>query len=353
MAFLTYFYDFSSMNTKPSFLKLADVKSILFGILLYAGTLSAQEVETIHINDLNVRDPYIVAHSETKQYYLYKSLPVVVDGNTRTGVVAYTSNDMTYWQGPHTVFATPKDNWITGTIWAPEVHEYRGKYYLFATLNSDIEWRGRRADWPPYTFRGTQIFYADSPMGPFLPFEDKLPHTPMDRMALDGTLWVEDEVPYMIYCHEWVEVEDGSMELVQLTADLSATVGPSLRLFTASTADWSTGNQHADGTLSYVTDGCFVYRTKTDKLLMIWSSFKDEKYAIGIAESTTAKIAGPWRQQDGLLFEEHGGHGMIFQTFEGELMLTFHQPNSPNGAERAVIYRLADEGDTLRVVDAY
>ena len=53
----------------------------------------------------------------------------------------------------------------------------------------------------------------------------------MGRMALDGTLWVEDGIPYMIYCHEWVQIADGSMELVRLTDDLSAPVGNSLTLF--------------------------------------------------------------------------------------------------------------------------
>ena len=46
---------------------------------------------------------------------------------------------------------------------------------------------------------------------------------------------------------------------------------------------------------SYVTDGCFLYATKTGKLLLIWSNFGNEGYAVGIAESTTGKILGPWK----------------------------------------------------------
>lgn len=327
---------------------------ILVCCLFLVGMAQAQDKrEVIHIEDLNVRDPYIVADQDTRQYYLYKSQRIDTKEGQKSGVVAYKSKDLKHWEGPYTVFVTPDDNWITGTIWAPEVHRYQGRYYLFATLNSDIEWKAKRAGWPPYTFRGTQIFHADSPMGPFLPFEDKTPHTPMDRMALDGTLWVENGRPYMVYCHEWVEIVDGSMVLVELAPDLSSAVGDSQTLFHASSASWSTGNKHEDGTVTYVTDGCFLYRTKTGKLLMVWSSFKNGKYAIGQAVSATGKVAGPWRQQEGLLFEDHGGHGMIFETFEGQLMLTFHQPNSPGGAERAVIYELSDEGDELRVVQAY
>ncbi|HRP57613.1 glycoside hydrolase family 43 protein, partial [Agriterribacter sp.] len=308
------------------------IGAISFLILVSgADPLIAQEaVSDIDIKDLSVRDPYIVAHEPTQTYYLYKASMVTGEnGKPVSGVVAYRSKDLKTWRGPYIVFTMPPDNWITGAVWAPEVHYYKGSYYLFATVNSDIEWKKQREGFPEYTFRGTQVFHSRSPDGPFLPFKDKEPHTPMDRMALDGTLWEEDGIPYMIYCHEWVQIGDGTMELVQLEHDLSRPVGESLTLFNASAAPWSTGNAQKDGTTTYVTDGCFLYRTKADKLLMIWSSFKNGKYAIGIASSTTGKIRGPWVQQPNLLFEEHGGHGMLFKTFEGKLMLTFHGPNSP------------------------
>ena len=110
-----------------------------------------------------------------------------------------------------------------GLIWAPEVHCYRGKYYLFATINSDIVWKKEQKGWPPYIWRGTQIFRSNSPEGPFVPFSGDR-HTPADEMALDGTLWVEDGIPYMIYCHEWVQIADGSIKLVELSSDLSGLI---------------------------------------------------------------------------------------------------------------------------------
>ncbi|GGC13853.1 glycosyl hydrolase family 43 [Parapedobacter defluvii] len=338
------------MQKKRQFIPL-----VIFMVSYLLGGLyaSAQEqVSKIHIKDLSIRDPYILADQQSQSYILYKSAPVKnKQGADASGVVAYRSTDLEYWEGPYVVYTTPPDNWIKGAVWAPEVHSYQGKYYLFATLNSDIEWKLQREGFPKYTFRGTQLFYADNPMGPFLPFEEKLPHTPMDRMALDGTLWVENGIPYLIYCHEWVQIEDGTLELVQLERDLSKTVGPSLTLFHASSAPWSTGSRHADGTLTYVTDGCFLYRTRTGKLLMIWSSFKAGSYAIGIAESTTGKLTGPWIQQEKLLFDQNGGHGMLFKTFDGRLMLTFHSPNSPSGEERAKIYEVVDTGNTLVLKD--
>ena len=82
---------------------------------------------------------------------------------------------------------------------------------------------------------------------------------------------------------------------------------------------------------------------------MIWSSFKNGEYAVGIAESTTGKVIGPWRQQENLLFDKHGGHGMIFKTFDGRLCVVLHAPNSPGGAERAHIFEIEDLGDTLKL----
>lgn len=301
--------------------------------------------------DIYIRDPYILADTKTNTYYLYRSASDQdKKGNSIGGVEAFKSKDLKNWEGPFRVFTVPEDNWITGRVWAPEIHEYKGKYYLFATLNSDIQWKKKQKGWADFLFRGTQIFYSDSPEGPFLPF-DRTPHTPMDRMALDGTLWVEDGTPYMVYCHEWVQIADGTMELVELAPDLSAPVGNSLTLFCASAANWSTGTVHeAPLPTSYVTDGCFLYRTKTGKLLMIWSSFLNGEYALGIAESATGKVAGPWIQQTTPpLFSKNGGHGMIFKSFDGKLFITFHGPNSPGGAERAHIYELEDIGETLKL----
>jgi beta-xylosidase len=294
------------------------------------------------IGDIHIRDPFILTDTQKGIYYMYTSLSQTsFEFDSHGGVVIYKSKDLKTWEGPVQVFSVPEDNWITGIVWAPEVHKYNGRYYLFATLNTSLEWKKRQEGWPPYTFRGTQIFHSDSPEGPFLPF-DRLPHTPMDYMALDGTFWVEDDgTPYMVFCHEWVQTEDGTMAVVELKPDLSAPVGQPLRLFYASSAPWT-----PQGGKAYVSDGCFLYRTKSGKLLMIWSSLSKEGYAIGIAESTSGKVVGPWKQHPEPLFNQNGGHGMIFKTLEGKLCIVFHQPETI-GSERARIFEVEDTGDTL------
>lgn len=79
---------------------------------------------------------------------------------------------------------------------------------------------------------------------------------------------------------------------------------------------------------------------------MLWSSFGDSGYAMGIARSESGTVLGPWVQEDKPIWAVDGGHGMIFRTLDGELMLTLHQPNdTPN--ERTVFRRLVESETTV------
>ena len=45
-----------------------------------------------------------------------------------------------------------------------------------------------------------------------------------------------DIQPWMVFCHEWVQIGDGTMDAVRLAADLSKPVGEPIQLFRASDA---------------------------------------------------------------------------------------------------------------------
>jgi len=306
------------------------------------------------IADLRIRDPFILADENSKTYYLYRQ---IANGRKDTiegvrGVEAYQSKNLKTWTGPRIVFQQPEDFWANAQVWAPEVHLFQGKYYLFVTFSANHPSNGNSAQKTPgLPVRGTQILVGDSPDGPFKPFANQA-HTPCDWSSLDGTLWVEDHVPWLIFCHEWTQITDGTVDLLQLKPDLSAPVGSPHLLFRASEAPWSKNLKdlglNANG---LVTDGPFPYRSKSGKLLMIWSSFGSANYAVGVAESTSGKISGPWIQQSEPLFKADGGHAMIFRTFQGQLMLCLHQPNTRQ-TERMKIIPLVDVGTTLRISDA-
>lgn len=325
-----------------------NIRGFFCFLALTAVVSAASWGKTVKLEDIHIRDPFILTDVAAKKYYMYRTSDSITPaGKVIGGVEVFQSKDLKNWEGPELVMRIPEGNGLTGTVWAPEVHKHNGRYYLFATINSDIKWKKSLGGWPELTARGTQIFHSDSPDGPFRPFS-KFTTTPMDWMALDGTLWVEEGKPYMVFCHEWVQTIDGTMEVVELKPDLSEMAGAPQTLFYGSAPDWSTGGKTNDSTLeNFVTDGCYLYSTRSGKLLMIWSSFSNGDYAIGIAESVTGSVRGPWRQQEKPLFVKNGGHGMIFKTLDGQLCLILHQPNSPYGSERARIFRLKDCGDTI------
>ena len=191
------------------------------------------------LNNLYIRDPFILPHYAEKCYYLYSHSGNLPEINPN-GVIAYKSKDLVHWEGPYVVFQIPPDFWTDSehNIWAPEVHFYQDKYYLMATITNKKRHLDKKTGRPELFMRGTQIFFSDSPLGPFEPFQSEKPDTPVDWMCLDGTLYIEDNIPYMVFCHEWIQITDGTINAVPLKKDLSGPAGNPITLFKATDATW-------------------------------------------------------------------------------------------------------------------
>lgn len=295
-------------------------------------------------------DPWILPDPATHAYYLYNSLPLRA-GLGRSGTLAYRSEDLKTWEGPFVVFTIPDGCWADPKegAWAPEVHFYQGKYYLFTTLHNPSRVLGRPPETPRLNYmRGTVIAEADHPLGPFHLLKMDGPIAPSNFMTLDGTFYVDSAgKPWMVYAHEWVQKNDGTMEAVPLKPDLSGAAGPPIFLFKASDAPWIDSEMKPSPKENrYVTDGPEMYRTRTGRLLMLWSSYDDRGYVETLARSRSGEIQGPWEQL-GILVGHDSGHGMPFHSFDGQFLLVLHQPFR---AAHAKIYQIEDAGDTLRIV---
>ena len=97
-----------------------------------------------------------------------------------------------------------------------------------------------------------------------------------------------------------------------------------------------------------MTDGPYLYKSKSGRLFLIWSSFSKTGYTTGVAISDSGKLSGPWRQQSEPIFAADGGHPMVFKRFDGRLMMVLHSPNK-GGQERAKLFEMEDTGETLRI----
>ncbi|MBO4299391.1 MAG: family 43 glycosylhydrolase [Clostridia bacterium] len=281
-------------------------------------------------SDINIRDPFVLTHGG--RYYLYGTRGATCWGKAN-GFDVYTGDDLENWEGPVECFRNDGSFWADRNYWAPEVHEWKGGYYMFASFKAEN------------VCRGTAILRADSPLGPFRPHSDG-PVTPRDWECLDGTFYVSrDGRPYMVFCHEWVQIADGEILALPLTDDLSAPAGSPRLLFRASEAPWVKPVREVNGRDGLVTDGPFMWRTADGALLCLWASFSEGGYTEGVALSDNGEIDGRFRQIEPL-FDRDGGHGMVFRTLDGGLCLTLHSPNQ-RLEERPHFYPLAERAGRL------
>ena len=295
----------------------------------------------MNTSDIQIRDPFVVTETKEGFYYLFGTTDKNAWKGYGEGFDCYRSKDLCQWEGPIPAFRPPPSFWGLENFWAPEVHCFKDRYYMFASFKAD-----RR-------YRGTQILVSDRVSGPYAPLTEG-PITPPDWECLDGTLHVDsDGDPWIVFCHEWVQVHNGAMYAMRLSPDLKKPAGRPVFLFNASEAPWVNrpGWPGEEGKLrfpTYVTDGPFLYRNRKGVLLMLWSSIGGKGYAMGIARSESGAVTGPWRQDATPLWAEDGGHGMIFRGLDGRLFVTFHMPNN-TPKERPAFIEIEDTDTGIRL----
>jgi beta-xylosidase len=297
--------------------------------------------EDLPFDSIGLSDPFILADKNTSMYYM-----------TGTGGMLWKSKDLKKWTGPFKVAKTDSSSWMGKNlmIWAAELHHYKGKYYYFGTFtNRDVKidtFRGNAIE-----RRACHVLVSDRPEGPYVPMKDSV-YLHAGKPTLDATLWVENGKPYMLYCYEWLQNWNGTIEKIELKPDLSGSLGERKVLFRASDSPWSREkDEKGNDKPNKVTDGPFVFRTKTGKLGMLWTSWIYDVYTQGVAYSQSGTLDGPWIQEKDPITPANFGHGMLFRTFEGKLLMCIHSHRSVNGRYIRIprLFEVDDTGDKLRI----
>jgi hypothetical protein len=269
----------------------------------------------------------------------------------------WKSKDLKSWEGPYQVTKTDPASWMgpDPMIWAAELHAYQGKYYYFATFtNKNIKIdtvAGNIID-----RRASHVLVSNKPDGPYIPMEDPT-YLPADMPTLDGTFWIDtDGKPYMVYCYEWLQNLNGTIEKIELNPDLSGSVGEGKLLFKASDSPWSREkDEHGNAVPNIVTDGAFLFRTKPGRLGMLWTSWKYDIYIQGVAYSESGTLDGPWIQEKEPITPPNFGHGMLFKSFDDKLLMAIHSHKVINGRYHRVphLFEVDLSGDKLVVVKPF
>nr|WP_317191923.1 glycoside hydrolase family 43 protein [Hymenobacter rubidus] len=275
----------------------------------------------VPLDSIRLSDPFILADAKTHLYYM-----------TGTGGLLWKSPDLKFWDGPYEVAQPDPASWMgpKPMIWAAELHLYKGKYYYFATFTNSAL-KVSASDGRQLERRACHVLVSDQPDGPYKPMSDAT-YMPANRLTLDATLWVEKGRAYMVYCDEWLNNMNGTVEQIALKPDFSGTVGEGRVLFRASDSPWSRENPRSGPARpNKVTDGPFVFQTKTGRLGMLWTSWVYDVYTQGVAYSTSGKLAGPWVQEPAPITPPNYGHGMLFRTFGGKTLMALHSHRDEHG----------------------
>ena len=325
---------------------------ILLAYLLFSLALPAQNSrqyklrKNVPVDSIVLSDPFILADKKTKLYYM-----------TGTGGMLWKSNNLKLWNGPYKVAKTDPNSWMgpSPMIWAAEIHQYNGRYYYFATFTN----RSAKID----TVKGNaierracHILVSDNPDGPYMPMKDSI-YLPANKPTLDGTFWIDkDGKPYMVYCYEWLQNLNGTIEKIQLKTDLSGSVGEGKLLFHASDSPWSREkDENGNDKPNKVTDGPYLFQTATKRLGMLWTSWVYDVYVQGVAYSESGTLDGPWIQEKEPITPPNFGHGMLFRTFNGKWLMSIHSHKAVNGRYIRVphLFEVDLSDDTLKVGKLY
>ncbi|MFM2292578.1 MAG: hypothetical protein RIS29_2391 [Bacteroidota bacterium] len=320
-------------------------------ILLITSSLSVAQKRTITVceniplDSIRLSDPCILADKKTNMYYM-----------TGTGGLLWKSTNLKHWSGPYQVAQTDPTSWMgpDPMIWAAELHAYKGRFYYFATFTNRAvhigTYRGNEIE-----RRASHILVSDKPDGPFVPMHDSI-YLPANKPTLDGTFWVDkDNKPYMIYCYEWLQNWDGTIEKIELKPDLSGSIGEGKLLFRASESPWSREKENGVDKPNKVTDGPYLFRTGSGRLGMIWTSWIYNVYTQGVAYSQSGTLDGPWIQEAQPITPPNYGHGMLFQTLSGQWLMSVHSHKDVNGHYLRIphLFEVDLSGDKLVVGKAF
>lgn len=123
-----------------------------------------------HVRDVHISDPFILADPKSRCYYTYvqfadtERFPDVETDKEHGVFYVLESKDLIHWSKPQICFRQ-NNFWADKDYWAPEVHIWKGRYYLFSSFRADGH------------YRKCQCLVSDSPKGPFEPHSSRSCYT--------------------------------------------------------------------------------------------------------------------------------------------------------------------------------
>jgi len=326
-------------------------------------------------------DPYVL-HVKGGKYYMYGT------GGARNGFAAYSSADLVHWKEEGQVYyAANRNGWSDstaawdGAYWAPEVYEYKGKFYMFYSA----QWK----DNPHHEEENFRIgvAVADKPTGPFIDIHKRPVFDPGYPVIDANVLFDKNGRMYLYYsrcCYKhpvesevatWAKqnglynsIEESWVYGVELKPDFSGVIGEPVLLLRPPVkmddkqAEWESRSVTSKEVNRRWTEGSVAFK-KGDTYYMMYSAnyFGGKNYAVGYATSKsplgpfTKAANNPVLQKN---VDKGGvvtgtGHNSITYSPDGkEMLCVYHARTSASGDKRVVfIDRMKISKDGMLTVE--
>ena len=302
--------------------------SCLIGVFLGKSS-PGQDLYTNPVYPHDFPDPHVIRSGD--QYFAYGT-------QTRgTGFQLLESSDLVHWMPRKLEFPLP---WATEHLWAPEVIEHGGTFYMTYSALDPVSRKHHIAiatstvATGPFTHRTILVRGDDNQVG-----------------VIDATVFFDSDVPYLIYSEETPR----RILLQRLRASLLETEGETIELLKPDLA-WEQGVTEAP---------TVVHRRGIYHLFYSGAGYQGSKetcrYAVGHAVSKS--LLGPYSKSPQPILETavdrvYGpGHQSLIEGHNGEWWMAYHAWNSEgqphygqNPAGRSLrIDRLVWNGDSPTV----
>ncbi|WP_346862545.1 glycoside hydrolase family 43 protein [uncultured Draconibacterium sp.] len=299
-------------------------------------------------------DPYILKASDGIYY-------MVGTGGVTDGFKMYSSTDLINWKDEGRIYqGNTKESWGIANFWAPELYEYKGKFYLLFSADWRVNPTGELEN-----FR-IGVAVSDSPTGTYNDLYDRPIFDP-GYPVIDGNLLFENDKVYLYYsrcCYKnpvesevasWAraeglfeEIEESWVYGVEMKADFSGIIGePDLLLRPPLTmddkqAEWESRSVTSGEVNRRWTEGSYIFKNNDLYYIMYSANFFGGKnYAVGYATSTSP--LGPFQKaaNNPVLQKNSEQGGKVTGTGHNSVTI------SPDGKNRLCVYhgRTLESGD--------
>ena len=309
--------------------------------------------------DVKFGDPYVLYDKKSDMYYMYGT------GGVSNGFAVYSSTDLVHWENKGVVYTNKQEkSWGTKDFWAPEVYNYKDKYYMFYSAH----WKEN----PNNELENYKIGVAvsDSPLGPFIDLTGEPLFDPGYPIIDANVYFSEDGKLYLYYsrcCYKhaieseiatWAkkkgmfdEIEESWIYGVELSSDFSGVIGepvlllrPPVKMDDIQSA-WESRSVSSGEINRRWTEGSYLFKDK-DLYYMMYSAnyYAGENYAVGYATATHP--LGPFKKSanNPILEKNTGkggvvsgtGHNSILIDKNGKSWCVYHGRTTLTGNDRVV-----------------